>query len=74
MGALSEAEQNSEAEFLNPLTNQVANAMKAVIKQKVHSALCNEETIEKQNKAMYEGKRAVWDQDLEEMVMIDEPT
>ena len=74
MGALSEAEQNAEAEFLNPLTNQVANAMKAVIKQKVHSALCNEETIENQNKAMYEGKRAVWDQDLEEMVMIDEPT
>ena len=47
MGALSDAEQNSEAEFLNPLTNQVANAMKAVIRQKVHSALCNEETIEK---------------------------
>ena len=63
MGALSEAEQNAEAEFMNPLTNQVANAMKSVIKQKVHSALCNEETIDKANKAMYEGKFAVYDKD-----------
>ena len=70
MGALSDAEQQAEAEFLNPLTNQVANAMKSVIKQKVHSALCNEETIDKAKKAMYEGKFAVFDKELKEMVMI----
>ena len=55
---------------MNPLTNQVANAMKSVIKQKVHSALCNEETIDKANKAMYEGKFAVFDKESQEMVMI----
>ena len=32
MGALTEAEQRREEEFLNPLTNQVANLMSAVIK------------------------------------------
>lgn len=43
MGSLSEEEIQSEMEFLNPLTNQVGNTMVGVIKQKVRSALCNEE-------------------------------
>ena len=46
---------------MNPLANQLANSMKAVIKQKVHSALCNDDQVEAYNKAMYVGKRVVYD-------------
>lgn len=74
MGALSEAEQNQEAEFLNPMTNQLANSMKQIIRHKVHSALCNEESVEIFNKAMYEGKIAQYDADLEENVLVDDPS
>lgn len=65
MGALSQEEQKSEAEFLNPMTNQMANTMKAVIKQKVRSALCNEEQVDAFNKAMYEGKRVEYDNETD---------
>ncbi len=43
MGALSREEIESELAFLNPLKNQLAASMRAVIKQKVLSALCNED-------------------------------
>lgn len=46
MGALSQEEQQAEFAFLNPMTNKLANSMRAVIKQKVHSALCNEEAVD----------------------------
>ena len=46
---------------MNPLSNMLANSMRAVIKQKVHSALCNPELVEKHNKAMYETTRNVYD-------------
>lgn len=65
MGALSPEEQKAEAEFLNPMTNQMASTMKAVIRQKVRSALCNEEQVDLFNKAMYEGKRVEYDHDTE---------
>jgi len=35
--------------------------MRQVIKQKVHSALCNTEQVDKFNKAMYEGMLVRWD-------------
>jgi len=47
--------------------------MRAVIKQKVHSALCNDEAVDLADKAMYEGKRVVYDTVAEELVTIDEP-
>jgi hypothetical protein len=47
--------------------------MRAVIKQKVHSALCNEEAVDHFNKAMYEGKHVVFDKATEELVTIDDP-
>lgn len=56
------------------MTNQMANTMKAVIKQKVHSALCNEESVDAFNKAMYIGKRAEYDPETDEMIMVDDPT
>ena len=74
MGALSEQAQADEAEFLNPTTNMVAKAMKEVIKQKVYSALCNEESVDQFNKAMYENKRVVYDEELNENVVIDDPS
>ena len=46
---------------MNPLSNILAKSMRAVIKQKVHSALCNPEVIEKNSKAMYETTRNVYD-------------
>ena len=67
MGALSEAEQRREEEFLNPLTNQVANVMSAVIKQKVRSALCDVDKVDAYNKAMYHGTRVVYDKDSKEI-------
>lgn len=74
MGALSQDEQEKEFAFLNPMTNNLANSMRAAIKQKVHSALCNEESVEIFNKAMYEGKRVVYDKEAEELVTIFDPT
>ena len=53
MGSLSDEEIKREEEFLNPLTNQVANVMSNVIKQKVRSALCDEDKVDAFNKAMY---------------------
>ena len=46
---------------MNPLSNMLKNSMKAVIKQKVHSALCTPELVEKHNKAMYETTRNIYD-------------
>jgi len=37
------------------MANNMETTMKAVIKHKVHSALCNEDEVEKYNKAMYVG-------------------
>jgi len=51
---------------LNPLANQLSDSMRAVIKQKVHSALCNVDQVEAYNKAMYVGKRVVYDHDAGE--------
>jgi len=47
--------------------------MKAVIKQKVHSALCNAEAVDSYNKAMYEGKRMEKDRETGEYVTIEDP-
>ena len=67
MGSLTEAEQRREEEFLNPLTNQVANLMSAVIKQKVRSALCDADKVDKYNKDMYKGTRVVYSKDGKEL-------
>lgn len=48
--------------------------MRAVIKQKVHSALCNEDAVEAYNKAMYTGKRLVYDHDTKESYEVDDHT
>ena len=72
MGALSKEEIESEFAFLNPMTNKLANTMRAVIKQKVHSALCNEDQVEAYNKAMYAGKRTVFDPDTREAYEVDD--
>jgi len=63
MGSLSEEEIQSEMEFLNPLTNQVGNTMIGVIKQKVRSALCDEDKVDVYSKAMYKGKRVVYNKE-----------
>ena len=72
MGALSQEEIDAESAFLNPMANQVQNSMRAVIKQKVHSALCNEDQVDKYNKAMYIGKRTEYDED-DNAIEIDDP-
>ena len=72
MGALSKEEIESEFAFLNPMTNQLANTMRAVIKQKVHSALCNEDAVEAYNKAMYTGKRTVYDPDTQDTYEVED--
>ena len=72
MGALSKEEIESEFAFLNPMTNKLANTMRAVIKQKVHSALCNEDQVEAYNKAMYVGKRTVFDPDTKEAYEVED--
>ena len=46
MNDLSQQEIENELAFLNPQMNQLATCMKAVIKQKVHSALCNAEAVD----------------------------
>ena len=43
MGSLSQQEIDNENSFLNPMSRQLQTIMRNVIKQKVHSALCNEE-------------------------------
>lgn len=40
--------------------------MRQVIKAKVHSALCNEEAFQAHDKAMYVGKREMFDKETEE--------
>jgi len=47
--------------------------MRAVIKQKVHSALCNDDAFEAADKAKYEDKVAVYDKVTEELVTGDAP-
>jgi len=42
--------------------------MRNVIKQKVHSALCNVDAVEAYNKNMYDGHRVEWDHDEKELV------
>ena len=54
------------------MANQLANSMRAIIKQKVHSALCNEDQVEHFNKAMFEGKRVKYDKVLEELVTVED--
>lgn len=39
---------------MNPLTNSMANGMREVIKQKVWSALCNEESVVADKKKMFD--------------------
>ena len=73
MGSLSQQEIDAENAFLNPMSRQLGNIMRSVIKQKVHSALCNEEAVESFNKAMYEGKHVVYDKATEELVTVDDP-
>ena len=73
MGALSQQEIEAELAFLNPMSNNLAATMKAVIKQKVHSALCNPDAVDAYNKAMYEGTQNVWDQATEEFVTVSDP-
>lgn len=73
MGALSVQEQDSESAFLNPMANHLANSMRAIIKQKVHSALCNEDSVDQFNKAMFEGKRVKYDKHMEELVTVEDP-
>ena len=48
--------------------------MRNVIKNKLHSALCDEDQVEKFNKAMYIGKRVVFDKEEGEQIMIDDPS
>ena len=72
MEALSEQEMEAEANFLNPLANQLANSMKSIIKQKVHSALCDPDRVDEYNKAMY-GRHVVFDQATQELVTIEDP-
>ena len=55
MGSLSDEEIKREEEFLNPLTNQVSNVMSNVIKQKVRSALCDEDKVDAFNKGKIGG-------------------
>ena len=81
MGSLSQQEQEAEFAFLNPMSNHLANSMRGVIKQKVHSALCNDDQVEAYNKAMYVGKRYLkrddpeyeYDDDNQTTKMIDDP-
>ena len=68
MGSLSQQEIDNENAFLNPMSRQLGNIMRSVIKQKVHSALCNDEQVDAFNKAMYEHKRVEYDKETEELV------
>ena len=43
-----------EYAFMNPLTNSMANGMREVIKQKVWSALCNEDSVAADKKRMFD--------------------
>lgn len=54
MGQLSKQEIEQELAFLDPRAGELKNTLKEVIKQKLHSALCNPEAVDKHNKAMYE--------------------
>lgn len=73
MGALSQREQESEVAFLNPMTNHLAQSMRNVIKQKVHSALCNPDKVDVYNKAMYDGKRVIYDNEKGQLVTVEDP-
>ncbi len=42
--------------------------MRQVIKQKVHSALCNVDAVEAYNKDMYDGHLVEYDHDEKELV------
>jgi len=73
MGSLSKEEQAAEFAFMNPLANSLKTTMKAVIKQKVHSALCNADAVEAYNKAMYVHESLKYDEDKDEDVMVQNP-
>ena len=51
MGALSQQAIDAEHAFLNPMCNQLSPIMRSIIKQKVPSALCNDEQVDAFNKA-----------------------
>ena len=53
MGALSKQEQEEEFIFLHPMANGLKNAMKKVIKTKIKSALCDEETMKEADAQMF---------------------
>lgn len=73
MGALTSREIESEHAFLNPMANHLAQSMRNVIKQKVHSALCDEDKVDVFNKAMYEGKRVMYDHEKGQVVTVEDP-
>jgi len=62
-----------EFAFMNPLANGLKNTMKAVIKQKVHSALCNEDQVEAYNKAMYIHEKLKYDEETGEDIIVQDP-
>ncbi len=68
MGSLSQQEIESEVNFLNPINDQLKTCMRSVIKQKVHSALCNVDAVEAYNKNMYDGHVVEYDHDEKELV------
>ena len=45
---------NDEHEFMNPMSKQMGKSMKAIIKKKVVSALCNEESVTSYKKRMFD--------------------
>ena len=47
--------------------------MQSVIKQKVHSALCDDDRVEAFNKAMYVGKHVIYDKNIEDLVTVEDP-
>ena len=51
MGALSQQAIDAENAFLNPMCRQLSTIMRSIIKEKVHSALCNDEQVDAFNKA-----------------------
>lgn len=53
MGAMSKQEFEAEFKMLNPLTNQMADAMRSILTQKMQSSLVNEEEVRSHYKAMF---------------------
>ncbi len=52
------------------MNDQLKSCMRSVIKQKVHSALCNVDAVEAYNKNLYAGHLAKHDHDENELIAV----